>query len=283
MILKMLGIVTLALLLLWLWRRIMGDEVTPVQLFNRYTFHLIPQTFNFIGHLIGSGAALIYCIGLLLGFFSGFYALYKGTDHLVTQIFWQVSSIKTSGEVLEADNSRNMSEALVRFYDQQGERYEFVYTANYNGTIFTPGETLPVYYQADAVLKSATLNDKGAYGVVAFLYVYGFAVSFFAIFVGRNIYRSIKNERRQARLEREGMLISVKVQAIIPQGDYLRARAEYRPLLSAAVYHYESGLIPLDSVDLERLQGAIAKVMILPDDPATYRFYTDELVRSITR
>lgn len=281
MILKMLGIVVIALFILWIWRRIAGDNVTPIQLFNRYTFNIIPNTFNGIGRVIGSGVALIYCGALLVGFFSGFYALYKGTDLLVGQIIWQVSSIKTTGEVLDADNSRNMSQALVRFNDQNGQQYEFTYTANYNGTQFSIGEKLPVYYQSESVLKSATLNNKGAYAGVVFLYFYGLAVSMFAIFVGRSLYRSIKKDRGIARLEKEGMLISVKVSAIIPSGNYLRARAEYRPMLSKAVYYYESGPIALDSVDLERLKGATAKVKVLPTDPSIYLFYTEDLKKQI--
>lgn len=283
MILKMLGIVIIALFALWVWRKIAGDDVTPVQLFNRYTGNIIPNTLSAIGRVVGSGVALIYCGALLVGFFSGFYALYKGTDILINQIVWQVSSIKTTGEVLEADNNRNMSQALVRFSDQKGELYEFVYTANYNGTEFTIGETLPVYYQENSVLKSATLNNKGAYAGVAFLYLYGIAVSLFAIFVIRNLYRSIKDDRGSARLKREGMLISVTISGIIPSGDYLRASAEYRPMLSKAVYYYESGLIAIDSVDIERLQGATAKVEILPNDPSIYRFYTEDLVKSVKR
>lgn len=283
MILKMLGIVIIALFALWVWRKIAGDDATPVQLFNRYTGNIIPNTFSAIGRVIGSGVALIYCGALLVGFFSGFYALYKGTDLLVGQIVWQVSSIQTTGEVLEADNNRNMSQALVRFSDQKGELYEFVYTANYNGTEFTIGETLPVYYQENSVLKSATLNNKGPYAGVAFLYLYGIAVSLFAIFVIRNLYRSVKKDRGSARLKREGMLISVTISGIIPSGDYLRASAEYRPMLSKAVYYYESGLIAIDSVDIERLQGATAKVEILPNDPSIYRFYTEDLVKSVKR
>lgn len=283
MILKMVGIVVVALLVLWLWRKIVGDQVTPVQLFNRYTFNIIPNLFGAIGRIVGSGVALVYCGALLVGFFSGFYALYKGTDHLIDQIVWQVKNVKTVGEVLDADNTRNMSQALVRFSDQAGKSYEFVYTANYNGTEFSVGEKLPVYYLPNAVLKSATLNNVGAYGVVAFLYFYGLAVSVFAIFVGRSLYRSIQKDRLQARLKKEGMLISVKVSSIIPHGDYLRARAEYQPMLSKEVYYYESELIALDSIDLDRLQGAIAKVEILPDKPSVYRFDTEALIRSVRR
>lgn len=283
MILKMLGIVIIALFALWVWRKIAGDDVTPVQLFNRYTGNIIPNTLSAIGRVVGSGVALIYCGALLVGFFSGFYSLYKGTDLLINQIVWQVSSIKTTGEVLEADNNRNMSQALVRFSDQKGLQYEFVYTANYNGTEFTIGETLPVYYQENSVLKSATLNNKGAYAGVVFLYIYGISVSLFAIFVIRNLYRSVKKDRGSARLKREGMLISVTISGIIPSGDYLRASAEYRPMLSKAVYYYESGLIAIDSVDIERLQGATAKVEILPNDPSIYRFYTEDLVKSVKR
>lgn len=283
MLLKFIVLVFIIAILLRIFSPILNKDSLLVRLFNRYTFNVVPNTLGIISTIFGSGIALIYGGALLLGFFSGFYALYKGTDLLVSHIKWQVTSIKTEGEVLNADNKRNMSQALVRFSDQNGAQYEFVYTANYNGTEFTIGEILPVYYQKDAPLKSATLNNKGAYAGIAFLYFYGIAVSLFAIFVIGNVYRSIRKDRQKSRLEHEGILFSVKVTAVIPSGDYLIARAEYQPMFSKAVYYYESGRIELDAIDLDKLKGATAKVKILPKDPSTYLFYTEELADSVRK
>ncbi len=283
MLLKFIVLVFIVVILLKIFSPILNKDSLLVRLFNRYTFNVVPNTLGVISTIFGSGIALIYGGALLLGFFSGFYALYKGTDLLIEQIVWQVSSIKTTGEVLDADNSRNMSQALVRFADLNGEQYEFVYTANYNGTEFSIGEKLPVYYQADAPLKSATLNNKGAYAGVAFLYFYGIAVSLFAIFVIGNVYRSFRKDRRKSRLEQEGILLSVKVTAIIPSGDFLIARAEYQPMFSKEIYYYESGHIELDAINPDKLKGATAKVKILPKDPSTYLFYTEELANSVRK
>lgn len=279
MILKMLGIVALALFLLWVFRRIAGNEMTFGQFFNRCTFNLFPM----LGHLLTSGLLLIYFGAILVGSFSGFYALYKGTDLLIGQIVWQVSSIQTTGEVLEADNDRNMSQALVRFSDQKGQQYEFVYTANYNGTEFRIGEMLPVYYQENSILKSATLNNKGAYAGVAFLYFYGIAVSLFAIFVGRNLYRGYRRDRGEARLKTEGMTISVPVTRIVPDGNYFAVEAVYQPTFSKVEYRYLSGNISMDRSDLDRVKGAIAKVTILPKDPSVYSFHTEDFARLVRK
>ncbi|UNM97499.1 hypothetical protein MMG00_06560 [Ignatzschineria rhizosphaerae] len=281
MVLKMLGIVALSLLILWLWRKVVGDNVTLIEFINRYTFNIIPKTLTIIKTIIGSGFALIYCLGLLVGFSSGFYTLYKGTDYLIDQISWQSTSIKVTGKIIDADNSKNMSEALVRFEDQEGLMHEFLYRANYNGTHFDIGEALPVYYQSENPVKSATLNNKGAYGVIAFLYFYGLAVSSFAIFFIVRVYQGYRRERGEARLEKEGRLITVKVTRLINQGDYLLAEAEYHPVLSNAIYYYVSGRIAVEDVDLNKLVGASAKVKILPSDPSIYLFYTEDLVRLV--
>lgn len=282
MVLKMLGIVALALLILWLWRKLVGDDVTLIEFFNRCTFNIIPNTLKIITTLIGSGLVLIYCIGLLIGFFSGFYTLYKGTDYLIDQISWQGSSVKTSGKIIDVDNSKNMSEAMVRFEDQAGSTHEFLYRASYNGTHFYIGEVLPVYYQPENPIKSATLNNKGAYGAIAFLYFYGLAVSSFAIFFIIRVYRGYRREWGEARLDKEGILISVKVTHLIPYGtDYLVAEAEYQPVLSKAVYRYRSEPMKMDSIDFENLMGMMAKVKILPNNPAIYLFDTEALVRLV--
>lgn len=280
MILKMLAIVALALFLLWVFRRVAGDDVTFGQFFNRCTFNLFPM----LGRLLTSGLLLIYLGGILVGFFSGFYTLYKGTDLLVRQISWNYSSVKVIGTVLDADNDKNMSEAIVQFTDLDGAEYMFRYKANYNGTVFTVDETLPVYYLPGTNPEnSATLNNKGAYAGVAFLYFYGIAVSTFGIFVGRNLYRGYRRDQGVAKLKTEGMIISVPVSRIVPDGDYFAVEAVYQPTFSKVEYRYLSGSISIDHSDLDRVKGMTAKVTILPKDPLTYLFHTDDFARLVRK
>ena len=113
MLLKFIVLVFIIAILLRIFSPILNKDSLLVRLFNRYTFNVVPNTLGIISTIFGSGIALIHGGALLLGFFSGFYALYKGTDLLVSHIKWQVTSIKTEGEVLNADNKRNMSQALV--------------------------------------------------------------------------------------------------------------------------------------------------------------------------
>ncbi|MHC5224831.1 DUF3592 domain-containing protein [Ignatzschineria sp. LJL83] len=226
-----------------------------------------------MGNLLGSFFGIIYLGALILGFFSGFYALFEGTNILITQILQQLSSQEVLGMIIDADNSPNMSEAMVRFTDLAGETHEFFYRASFNGTVFTVGETVPVYYQPDMnPALSATLNNKGAYGAVAFLYFYGFAVSAFGIYVCRSVYKAYQKERGIKKLQTEGKFVSAKITAIIPKGERISLKAEYQPLLSNKVYDYISDPIPFDDDDISRLIGATVQVKILPKKPKFYQF-----------
>ena len=226
-----------------------------------------------MGNLLGSFFGIIYLGILILGFFSGFYALFEGTNILITQILQQLSSQEVLGMIMDADNCPNMSEAMVKFTDLAGETHEFFYRASFNGTIFTVGETVPVYYQPDMnPALSATLNNKGAYGAVAFLYFYGFAVSAFGIYVSRSVYKNHQKKRGLAKLRIEGKLISAKITAIIPKGEYISLKAEYQPILSNKVYDYISDSIIYDNEEISRLIGATVQVKILPKNPKIYQF-----------
>lgn len=226
-----------------------------------------------MGNLLGSLIGIIYIGALILGFFSGFYALFEGTNILIAQVLQQLSSQEALGMIIDADNSPNMSEAMVRFTDLTGETYEFLYRASFNGTVFTVGEAVPVYYQPDMnPALSATLNNKGAYGAVAFLYFYGFAVSAFGIYVGRSVYRGYQKKRGLKKLQTEGKRILAKITAIIPKGEQISLKAEYQPIFSNKVYDYISDPILYDDEDISRLIGATVQVKILPKKPKVYQF-----------
>src|SRR5699024_12672044 len=99
MLLKFIVLVFIIAILLRIFSPILNKDSLFVRLFNRYTFNVVPNTLGIISTMFGAGIALIGGGAMLLGVLSGFLPLDTDMDVLVSHVTWQVTGIKTAGEV----------------------------------------------------------------------------------------------------------------------------------------------------------------------------------------
>ncbi len=261
-------------------RLVFGYLGFGMKFINRYTWNIIPKTMNLIGNIVGTGLGTVFIVALLLGYGTGFYALYEGTVQLTRVISRHVSSIETSGIILDADNRSNMSQALVEFEDQDGNQYQQIFTANYNGTYYSKGSSIPVYYLPGNVERSATLNITGGYIAVGFLFFYGFAVAgFFSMMVFFRVRDQNRGKRRGKRIKK-WITIKLPVVKIYRVGNSISLQVDYREAGTGKIHHLYSAHILESGLNLKKLEGAGVLVRINPQNPEEYDF-DENYIRNI--
>lgn len=272
----MFGILLSVLLILKLVSAYLG---VILRLINRYTFNIIPRIGHLFQFILGAGLSSIFIIALLCGFGTGFYALYKGTEILIPHLIRHTTSVKVMGEVLDANNQPNMSRALVGFKDHQGQSHEFVYVASYNGTTFTKGSAIPVYYLPENIENSATLNLWGAYGAVGFLYLYGFAVAGFFIARVYLVWKKSDEKKTAAQLDTAPIYLKIPVSKLLSVNDDVIIQLDYKAPSTGKVFHYFSQNIAVSASDLIRLENAFFTVKVNPQNYAHYEFDKAQIQR----
>lgn len=267
-VIMIIGILALGLIL-----KLISAYLSVIMRFiNRYTFNSIPNILNFVGSIFGTGLSIIFTIALLLGFSTGFFALYKGTTILSSHISRHYSSIEVTGKIIDVDNSPNMSDALVVFTDKMGRSHEFVYTASYNGTVFHVGDKVPVYYLPNDILRSATLSLSGGYVATGFFYLYGFAVAGYFVL---NIYLTRKKAKRAKRsklIDQAPVYLKLPVSKLLPVNGNVIIQLDYKEPLTGKEYHYFSQNVKVSEEDKIRLENAFFTVTVNPENYSHYDF-----------
>lgn len=276
-VIMIIGVLALGLIL-----KLMSAYLSVIIRFiNRYTFNIIPNTLNFVGSIFGTGLSVFFTIALLLGFSTGFFALYKGTTILSSHISRHYSSVKVIGQIIDVDNSPNMSDALVGFTDEEGRSHEFVYTASYNGTVFHVGDQVPVYYLPNDILRSATLTLSGGYVATGFFYLYGFAVAGYFVL---NIYltrKKAKRAKRSALIDQAPVYLKLPVSQLLPVNGDVIIQCDYKDSFTEKEYHYFSQKVKVSEADKIRLENAFFTVTVNPENYSHYEFDMAQIIRVI--
>lgn len=276
-VIMIIGVLALGLIL-----KLMSAYLSVIIRFiNRYTFNIIPNTLNFVGSIFGTGLSVFFTIALLLGFSTGFFALYKGTTILSSHISRHYSSVKVIGQIIDVDNSPNMSDALVGFTDEEGRSHEFVYTASYNGTVFHVGDKVPVYYLPNDILRSATLTLSGGYVATGFFYLYGFAVAGYFVL---NIYltrKKAKRAKRSALIDQAPVYLKLPVRQLLPVNGDVIIQCDYKDPFTGKEYHYFSQKVKVSEADKIRLENAFFTVTVNPENYSHYEFDMAQIKRVI--
>lgn len=170
-----------------------------MRVFNRFTWNILPKTWNLIVATLSLGIGLIYIVAVLAGYSTGYFALYKAGDLLIHSVSTDLQKVKVEGKIIDADNRPNMSEAIVEYKTKSGEVRQFKYTATYNGTTFHVGDKVPVYYVLGESRTVQTINNKGPYVAIAFLLIYGLAVGGGGTIIVLKVIRSVRASRRKEK------------------------------------------------------------------------------------